>query len=304
MEKIKPKVTIVTITYNLINAGRKDTIRQCIESVHNQTYENIEHLIIDGASNDGTLDILKEYEEKGWVKCYSEKDSGIYNAFNKGILKASGDYIIFLNSDDFYNSKFGIEKSVNALLKSKADYSYAAIFLLDESKNNELKKYKPRTSKFFRLMPFGHQSMLCKKSIFINEGLFDENYRIAGDYDFVIRLKLKGYKGICVNHIFATFRMGGEADSNTSLTDNECEKIFETLYKPLLSDSELAKNKNFLDQEFPSILFFKLFKYHSLKDKCILIFRALRKSLLDFRISKRYAKLRILGFWLIKPVQD
>ena len=98
----KPKVTVITITFNLIKAGRKQTFIKCMESVHNQNYKNIEHLIIDGASTDGTLDLLKEYQKKGYIKYKSKKDKGIWDAMNKGIDVASGDYITFLNSDDFY----------------------------------------------------------------------------------------------------------------------------------------------------------------------------------------------------------
>jgi len=80
-----PLVTIVTITFNLIKAGREKTFRQCLESVHNGTYKNVEHIVIDGASKDGTLDLIKEYANKGWVKYISEPDSGIYDAMNKGV---------------------------------------------------------------------------------------------------------------------------------------------------------------------------------------------------------------------------
>ncbi len=90
-------VTVVTITYNLIKSGREKYVRQCIECVHNQTYQNIEHIIIDGASSDGTLEIFKDYP---WLKVFSEPDKGIYDAMNKGVAKASGKYIVFLNSDD------------------------------------------------------------------------------------------------------------------------------------------------------------------------------------------------------------
>ena len=109
---MKPLVTVVTITFNLIKAGREKTFRQSLESIHNQTYKNIEHIIIDGASQDGTIELLEEYAQKGWIKYYSESDTGIYNAFNKGIDRANGEYIVFVNSDDFYGCKFVIELSV------------------------------------------------------------------------------------------------------------------------------------------------------------------------------------------------
>ena len=92
-----PKVTIVTVVYNLIENGREQYFRQCLESVHKQLYQNIEHIVIDGASNDGTIDLLEEYNKKGWIKYYSEPDTGIYDAMNKGIEKATGKYIVFLN---------------------------------------------------------------------------------------------------------------------------------------------------------------------------------------------------------------
>ena len=74
-----PPITVITATYNLIKNGRKEFFKQCLESVHNQTYPNIEHLIIDGASSDGTVEMLQEYADKGWIKYISEPDSGIYD---------------------------------------------------------------------------------------------------------------------------------------------------------------------------------------------------------------------------------
>lgn len=107
-----PLVTVITATYNLIENKRAKFIIQCLESVHNQHYSNIEHIVIDGASNDGTLSLLREYESQGWIKLFSEPDAGIYDAMNKGILKASGKYISILNSDDF----FTIQKELQSVL--------------------------------------------------------------------------------------------------------------------------------------------------------------------------------------------
>ena len=122
---MQPKVTIVTITYNLLEANREKTFRQCVESVHNQTYENIEHIVIDGASNDGTIELLKEYADKNWLTYYSEPDTSIYNAMNKGLAKATGEYITFLNSDDFYHNLEGISKTVKTIVNSNADFVYS-----------------------------------------------------------------------------------------------------------------------------------------------------------------------------------
>jgi glycosyltransferase involved in cell wall biosynthesis len=92
--------------------------------VQNQTYKNIEHIVIDGASTDGTLDLLKEYQEKGWIKYYSEPDRGIYDALNKGIERANGKYVVCLNSDDFYCDNRAVEYLVKRAESVGADAVY------------------------------------------------------------------------------------------------------------------------------------------------------------------------------------
>ena len=148
MLESKPLVTIVTITFNLSKAGREKYFRQCLESVHNQTYENIEHIVVDGASVDGTAELIKEYADKGWIKYISEPDKGIYEAMNKGVKMADGKYITFLNSDDYYNEKTGVEISVKALEESGADFSYAPVVNLDEKTNKREIAY-PKYQTFF-----------------------------------------------------------------------------------------------------------------------------------------------------------
>ncbi len=116
-------VTIVTATYNLFKAGRSEYFRQCAESVHAQTYGHIEHIVVDGASTDGTLGLLKEYEDKGWLRVFSEPDKGIYDAFNKALARARGKYIAFLNSDDWWHDATGVEQSVHMLELTGAAFS-------------------------------------------------------------------------------------------------------------------------------------------------------------------------------------
>lgn len=162
-----PKVTVITASYNLLKAEREKTFRQCLESVHNQSYQNIEHIIIDGASTDGTLGLIKEYEDKGWVSCYSEPDKGIYDAMNKGIDKASGEYIAFLNSDDFWHDPRGVEESVKALVENNADFSYAPCNLLNQKE--ELQAVgSPQIGAFYFKMPFCHQTMFTKRKKCLN----------------------------------------------------------------------------------------------------------------------------------------
>ncbi len=124
----KPLVTIVTITRNLIKEGRKDFFRQCVDSVKMQDYSHIEHVIVDGASDDGTLDLFNELG----LEYISEPDTGIYNAFNKGVKRANGKYIAFLNSDDYYIIPNAVTLVVDALEKSNADFTYAPVSIVNE----------------------------------------------------------------------------------------------------------------------------------------------------------------------------
>ena len=135
----KPLVSIITVCYNLVSGGRVPHFKQCITSVLEQTYTNIEHIVIDGGSQDGTVELLKsiiEQTEKtkpGTLRYISEPDNGIYDAMNKGINVAKGKYIAFLNSDDFWHETNGVELSVAALESSNAAFSYAPRTVVSES---------------------------------------------------------------------------------------------------------------------------------------------------------------------------
>lgn len=242
MKPNNPKITVITVTYNLINAGRENNFRQCIESVQNQTYKNIEHIIIDGASNDGTLDLIKEYADKNLIKYISENDSGIYDAMNKGIKIAEGKYIAFLNSDDFWHDPKGVEESINVLEESGADFCGGNTIFLDEQNPRKNHIHYADLNKIFTRMPFCHQSMFCKKTVMVEEGMFDISFKSAGDYDFLVRLYLKGYKGAVVPSTFATFRIGGESFVNYEVSHKECKRIlhkyFDKYYK--ISEKEFA----------------------------------------------------------------
>lgn len=211
MKHYMPKVTIITVTYNLLKAGRREIFKQNLESVHEQTYKNIEHLIIDGGSTDGTLEILQNYSKRGWIRYISEPDNGIYHAMNKGILQASGDYIAFLNSDDFYHKSTGVAETISLLLKSNAAFSYADCNEID--KDGKVSEYRSNLYRVFNFAPFYHLTMFTRKSVLIKESMFDERYRIAADCDLIIRLCIKGYHAIKVPHNFATFRKGGISSS-------------------------------------------------------------------------------------------
>ena len=229
----KPLISIVTVTYNLIKAGREATFRQCLESIHNQSYENIEHLVIDGASSDGTLEIIKEYAAKGWIKYISEPDTGIYDAMNKGYRMAKGDYIGILNSDDYYHDLDGIRKIVEELEKSGADYVYSGVMREDQEKEH-FEKYTPRFKKLLLGMYIPHPSLFIKRRIFQDNGCYDTSFKIAGDFDFTLRMFLTGkYKGAELKGEFMTFLTGGASEVSIKDTIAEVKKVYQKNYQPL-----------------------------------------------------------------------
>jgi len=214
---IKLKVSIITACYNSAS-----TIKGTIESVINQTYNNIEFIIIDGASKDGTVDIVSSYGEK-ISKFISEPDKGIYNAMNKGIRIATGDIVGILNSDDFFNSTEVIQKIVDEFNKSDIDALYGDVQFV---KPNDLQKvvryyssknFNPKKFKY-GFMP-AHPSFYVKRTFFEKIGYYKETYIIGADYELLIRfLHNNKLKSKYLQMPFVTMRTGGV--SNRSLKSN------------------------------------------------------------------------------------
>ena len=211
----QPLVTVVTATWNILKNHREAQFRQCIESVHAQTYSRIEHLVIDNASDDGTLEILKEYADKGWITFRSEKDNGIYDAMNKGIAESKGTFVNFLNSDDYFHDERAIERSMAQLMKSQADYSYADTRVL--SVDEKEVSWKGDISKLLISMHYCHQTMFVRTDVLKSLGGFDTSYHVAADSDLMIRLYAQGYKHTYLPACFLTYREGGFSGQHAKL---------------------------------------------------------------------------------------
>ncbi|WP_294627581.1 glycosyltransferase family 2 protein [uncultured Bacteroides sp.] len=203
----KPWVTVITATYNLVKAKREKFIIQCLESVRDQSYPYIEHIVIDGASTDGTVSLLQKYVDLGWITLFSDPDRGIYDAMNKGILKAKGKYVNILNSDDFFHDKSGIEISVKYLEENEADYSYADACVLKSSSRKFL--WKGDLEKLITGEHYCHQTMLVKTQLLRDMGGFDLSYCVSADSDMMIRLYAQQWRAVYVPYCFVTYRYGG-----------------------------------------------------------------------------------------------
>ncbi len=182
---MNPLVTIITVSYNSEN-----TIRRAIESVKNQTYKNIEYIVIDGNSNDLTMNIIKKYAFIS--KIVSEKDKGIYDAMNKGLALANGDMIAFLNSDDHYIKENVVQKVVDNFLAYQVDAVFGDVgYFLPHKQAKLFRRYSSRNFSSDKLknglMP-AHPSLFIRKKIFNIYGVFDSNFRIAGDFEFIARI--------------------------------------------------------------------------------------------------------------------
>ncbi|RXJ84869.1 glycosyltransferase family 2 protein [Arcobacter sp. CECT 8985] len=180
------KVSIVTVVFNA-----EKTIRDTIESVLNQTYNNIEYIIIDGKSTDNTMKIVNEYKNK-IDKIVCENDDGLYSAINKGITIATGDVIGFIHSDDFYLNTSVIQKVVDEFENKNVDSIFADLLFI---KNNNTKralryysakKFTPKKLKYGFMPP--HPTFFVKKEIYKKYGKYKTDYKIAADYEMFVRL--------------------------------------------------------------------------------------------------------------------
>jgi glycosyltransferase len=179
------KVSIITAVYN-----NRETVEDCLRSVLCQTYPDIEYLVIDGGSTDGTTEVIGPYRAKiaRWV---SEPDTGIYSALNKGLNLATGEAVGILHSDDIYAHDRVVEKVVEAFGKSGADSVYGDLKYVDKNNPDRVIrswKSSPFIPGKFRYgwMP-PHPTFFVKKGVFENYGGFNENLRIAADYELMLR---------------------------------------------------------------------------------------------------------------------
>jgi len=215
----KPKISIITSVYN----GEK-FLESCIQSVINQTYENIEYIIIDGGSTDGTVDIIKKHEHRlhYWV---SEKDSGIYQAWNKGLAAATGEWIAFLGSDDIIWNSQVLENAVDDIalsLKNNIRYIYGKINLLSDSARIISiwgEPWENSKKNILQYMTVTHCCAFHHRSLFDEYGTFNENFRIIGDYEFLLRSFVKGEDAFFSDRIVAGMHLGGvSANLRSKLT--------------------------------------------------------------------------------------
>lgn len=236
---MKPVLSVVTIVYN----NARD-IERTMLSVLNQTYAGIEYIVVDGASNDGTLDIIKRYENR-LAKLISEKDKGIYDAMNKGLALATGDYVIFMNSgDEFYATDTVAKVFATA---PDADIYYGETEMVNDERES-LGQRRHQAPDKFNWRSFKYGMSVSHQAIYIRRSLtdpYDPQYQLSADIDWIIRAAKKAKKIVKVEGYVAKYLVGGmsKAKHKQSLLERfDIMKRHYGLIPTLLNHTVIAYN--------------------------------------------------------------
>lgn len=210
-------VSIITVSHNAVR-----TIDQAINSVLNQSYRDIEYIVIDGGSTDGTVDLVKSHGDR-IAKFISEPDKGIYDAMNKGLKLASGDIVGMLNSDDIYMDENVIKNVVDKIMKDKVDSCYGDLVYVDREDTNKIIRYWKSGAYDKKKFKHGwmppHPAFFTRRQIFEQYGLFDTDFPIAADYELVLRfLYSHDVSTAYIPKVLVKMRTGGSSRAGLSIT--------------------------------------------------------------------------------------
>lgn len=202
------KISIITAVFNGVK-----TVEDCVKSVLDQTYPDIEHIIIDGGSTDGTLELIKKYTENV-AKVMSEPDNGLYDAMNKGIKAATGDIVGILNSDDIYNGNMVLKKVADVFTDPSVDVCYADLVYVDKYDLNKVFRYWKSRDYQDGLFSKGwappHPTFFVRRRVYEKYGVFDLEYKLAADFELMVRF-LGKYKipSAYIPNVLVKMRLGG-----------------------------------------------------------------------------------------------
>jgi glycosyltransferase len=216
---MKPTISIITVCYNSI-----ETIKRTIKSVEEQDYLNIEYIIKDGGSVDGTVELIENLDNDNW-RIVSDQDNGIYDAMNIGAEMASGDYLYFLNSDDFLYSHTVISDVVNSLSKNLVDCIFGNIYYFKSDPSIVSREWISSTYKrgsFATGWHPPHPAFIISKKAFSTLGGFNLNYDIVSDFDLMLRaLEVNNFSSNHLDMFFSVCRQGGASDQGfTGILNN------------------------------------------------------------------------------------
>lgn len=231
------KISIITVSFNSV-----ETIRNTIKSIISQDYENIEYILIDAGSTDGTLDIIKEYE--GYINYFSsEEDDGIYDGMNKGISVASGEVVGILNSDDFYPNSYIVSNVARTFEKRNCDAVYGDLLYVKFYDTDKIVRYWQSGNYSVKKIKNGwmlpHPTFFVKREMYEKYGYYNTELKSAADYEMILKLLYKQNINVFyIPMILVKMRMGGKSNASimNRIRANKEDGLAWTenqLYKPL-----------------------------------------------------------------------
>ena len=211
------KFSIITVVLN-----NKETTQDAMNSVLSQEYNNLEYIIVDGASTDGTVEVIKKvvkrFPERN-IKFISEKDDGIYDAMNKGIRLATGEVVGLLNGDDVYNGKTVLKKVADVFANPSVDSCYADLVYVDKHNLNKVIRYWKSCDYQDGLFGKGwappHPTFFVRKKVYEEYGIFDLDYKLAADFELIVRFLGKyGIPSVYIPNVLVKMRLGGATNKS------------------------------------------------------------------------------------------
>ena len=260
-----PLVTVITPTDNILKNNQADAFNLLVQLLDMQTYPNIEHIIIDNGSTDGTIEFLKDYKNQGYLTFFSERDTGKFNAYNKGIMHAKGKYITFLSCDDFIHDVTSVYDIVILMEANNADFTFAPAYC--RHPEGFVFLFAPAMHSAFQVMPCARQAMFFKKSMLEKENYFDERFKLLADFDLIIRIIMKGYSPVYFDTTYVTYILGEKVMQNEDRAEKEIKAIYNKNYRTLYPLNETVLDRMAKFSEFPKELLDRLAKYFPEEDR-------------------------------------
>lgn len=277
----EPEVTVITTTSNIVEKGQADDFTLLINLLDRQSYPYVEHLIIDNASTDGTIELLKEYKNSGFINFYSEPDNGKFDGYNKGLIRAKGKYVSFVSCDDFYHDITAIADIVNIMEQENGDFCFFPSYCIHPE--GYVFQFTPAILNTFQVAPCPRQAVFFKKSVLDELRGFDSKFKLIADYDLMIRLLLREYHGVYFEGNVVTYKLGEQVTKHSMQVEAECNHIFYKNYKSLYPLSDEMLNRMVKLSEIPKPLLDKLVLKFPPEDKEL--FFKQYKQMYDLRVE-------------------
>lgn len=225
----RPLISVITATWNLLSEGRQDTFRRVIECMARQKCDQAEHVIQDGASTDGTVEFIEGLvANTPNTRLISAPDQGLYDAMNRGVEAARGDYVLFLNSDDSLAADDVLNRAVERLTKTQPDYLFGSTLHRTADGAEKMEK-RMSVKAILQRMPFCHNSVFLRRDVFLELGGHNTQFRIAADYDLMLRLVGGAYRGERIDEPISLFWDRGETNDQLA-TGRDYARVWQQFF--------------------------------------------------------------------------